>query len=129
MIYLILFLMLFLHLIADYNLQGILAQFKQKEWWKENYPHPRYKYDWIIALIEHSFMWSFLVCLPVLAYVGITNNWETASACFIYCVVLNTVIHAEIDDEKANNKNLSLIGDQFLHFVQIFATWLGFLAK
>lgn len=31
MAYLILFSMLFLHLIADYNLQGVLAQFKQKK--------------------------------------------------------------------------------------------------
>lgn len=30
MAYLILFSMLFLHLIADYNFQGILAQFKQR---------------------------------------------------------------------------------------------------
>lgn len=76
----------------------------------------------MIALVEHSFIWSFLVCLPILTYIGITNNWELASAYFIYCVVLNTLIHAEIDDEKANNKNLGLIGDQFLHFAQIFTT-------
>ena len=62
MAYLILFSMLFLHLIADYNLQGVLAQFKQKKWWKENYPDATYKNDWMIALVEHSFMWSFLVC-------------------------------------------------------------------
>ena len=56
MAYLILFSMLFLHLIADYNLQGILAQFKQKKWWKENYPQAQYKNDQMIALAEHSFM-------------------------------------------------------------------------
>lgn len=56
MIYLVLFSMLFLHLIVDYNLQGALAQFKQKEWWKKNYPQAQYKNDWMIALAEHSFM-------------------------------------------------------------------------
>ena len=129
MIYLVLLSMLFLHLIADYNLQGVLAQFKQKEWWKKNYPQPKYKRDWIIALIEHSFMWSFLVCLPVFVYMSMTSDWETASYLFIYCIILNTGIHATIDNEKANNGSLSLFGDQFLHFVQIFATWLFLLIK
>lgn len=56
MVYLILLSMLFLYLIADYNLQGVLAQFKQKKWWEENYPQKQYKNDWIIAFVEHSFM-------------------------------------------------------------------------
>ena len=96
---------------------------------EENYPQPKYKHDWIIALIEHSFMWSFLVCLPVLAYMGMTSDWETASYLFIYCIILNTGIHATVDNEKANDGSLSLFGDQFLHFAQIFTTWLCFLAK
>jgi len=40
--------MFFLHIIDDFKLQGILADFKQKSWWKKNYPNELYKYDWII---------------------------------------------------------------------------------
>ena len=38
-----------MHVIADFNLQGILANFKQKKWWKDNYSQKLYKSDWIIS--------------------------------------------------------------------------------
>lgn len=124
MAYLILFSMLFLHLIADYNLQGILAQFKQKKWWKENYPQAQYKNDWRIALVEHSFMWSFLVYLPLLGYMGVTSGWNEAGWLFSALVGFNTVIHAMVDNEKANKGTFNLIEDQLVHFVQIWASWM-----
>ena len=124
MAYLILFSMLFLHLIADYNLQGILAQFKQKKWWKENCPQAQYKNDWMIALVEHSFMWSFLVCLPLLGYMGMTSGWNEAGWLFSALVGFNTVIHAMVDNEKANKGSFNLIEDQLVHFVQIWVSWM-----
>ena len=36
--YIILIIMIFLHIVDDFYLQGVLAKFKQKDWWKENYP-------------------------------------------------------------------------------------------
>ena len=124
MAYLILFSMLFLHLIADYNLQGVLAQFKQKRWWKENCPQTQYKNDWMIALVEHSFMWGFLVCLPLLGYMGVTSGWNEAGWLFSALVGFNTVIHAMVDNEKANKGTFNLIEDQLVHFVQIWASWM-----
>ena len=37
-------LMIFLHIIADYNLQGWLASAKQKSYWEEYAPSELYKY-------------------------------------------------------------------------------------
>nr|DAG49279.1 MAG TPA: hypothetical protein [Caudoviricetes sp.] len=69
MIWIVLFLsMIWLHIYNDYHTQGILAQFKQKKWWEENYPQDLYKNDWKIALYEHAFQWSFTVMLPLLVY-------------------------------------------------------------
>lgn len=39
--------MIFLHIVDDYYLQGILAQMKQKKFWKEQAPDVKYKYDYI----------------------------------------------------------------------------------
>lgn len=106
--------MIFLHIIDDYCLQGILASMKQREWWKKNAPQSLYKNDYIIALITHAFSWSFCVCLP-LAFVG-TWSWVP--------IILNTIIHALIDDMKANQHMINLIQDQTIHILQIFVTWL-----
>ena len=62
----ILIAMIFLHIIDDYKLQGILASMKQKKWWKEQNDYKSmYKYDYIIALLTHSFSWSFMIMLPI----------------------------------------------------------------
>ena len=43
---LVLFAMLFCHIVDDYYLQGILASMKQKSWWEANAPVPLYKNDY-----------------------------------------------------------------------------------
>lgn len=78
----------------------------------------------MIALVEHSFMWSFLVCLPLLGYMGMTQGWNEAGWLFCALVGFNTVIHAMVDNEKANKKAFNLIEDQLVHFVQIWASWM-----
>jgi len=112
--------MIFLHLIDDYKLQGILASFKQKEWWKQNAPDEKYKYDYIVALLEHGFMNSFLVHIPI--YIWLCKNEPTIFA----SVLLLGTIHAIIDDWKANDKKINLIQDQFLHIVLIVVWWVLF---
>ena len=111
----IVFIMLFLHILADYNLQGILASMKQKEWWintyKVNINKTKYRYDYKVALFAHGFMWSFIVCLPFLFY--------KLDLAFIIVVTINTIIHDIVDDLKANKKKINLIQDQRFHFYQI----------
>lgn len=40
----LLLLMIFLHIVDDYYLQGILASMKQKEWWHKTAPEKMYRY-------------------------------------------------------------------------------------
>lgn len=119
---LILLAMLFCHLIDDYYLQGILATLKQKSWWQINAKDELYRYDYIIALIEHAFSWSFSIHIPVFWYYLSSGQFMNMQA--IVCIIfINTVIHAIIDDQKANRHTINLIMDQTFHFLQIILTW------
>lgn len=113
----IVLLMIFLHIVDDYYLQGILASMKQKKFWKENAPDKLYKYDYIWALIMHSFSWAFMVMLPVAFVKGFDLDiW------FFVVFALNLIIHAITDDLKANKKILTLWTDQLIHICQIVNT-------
>lgn len=116
-------LMVFLHIVDDYYLQkGILAMMKQKSWWEENYPQPLYKHDYIWALLMHSFSWAFMIMLPI-AY---RKNFSVNMA-FVIVLLINTFIHAIVDDLKANEKKIDLWTDQIAHMMQIAATAFIFL--
>lgn len=111
--------MVFCHIVDDYYLQGCLASMKQKKWWQENAPQKLYKYDYIVALIMHSMSWSFMVMLPI----AISINFNV-SALFIIIFVGNTIIHAVVDDLKANKLKTNLIVDQSIHILQIIITYV-----
>ena len=131
MIWIVLFLsMIWLHIYDDYHTQGILAQFKQKKWWEESYPQDLYKNDWKIALYEHAFQWSFTVMLPLLVY----SVWVWKETGLYHGLIwwtglfaMNTMIHAKIDNEKANELEISLLTDQILHILQIGFTIIYFM--
>ena len=117
----LLYAMLFLHLVDDYYLQGILASMKQKSWWEKNAPNPLYKNDYKVALIEHAFSWTFMIMLPITVLMVINNNilvvpWSIA-------FIINWIIHGWVDHLKANVHNISLVVDQVVHICQILATW------
>ena len=61
----IVMLMIFMHIVDDYYLQGWLASAKQKKYWEENAPEKLYRSDYIWALIMHSFSWAFMIMLPI----------------------------------------------------------------
>lgn len=110
-------LMIFCHIIDDYYLQGILASMKQRKWWEENYPEKIYKYDYIMALVVHAISWSFMIMLPVAAYMRFRpTNF------FFVMLAVNSVIHAIVDDLKANKHKINLIVDQSIHLIQIVIT-------
>lgn len=112
-------LMIFLHIVDDYYLQGWLALAKQKKWWKENAPQEMYKYDYIVALIMHSFSWTFMIMLPIAIY----NNFQIDMR-FIYVLIINVFWHANTDNLKANMLKINLIQDQITHIVQIIVTFI-----
>ena len=109
--------MLFMHVIADYNLQGVLAAMKEKSWWK-GHGNYRSKYDYIPALLAHAFSWAFCIMLP-LAVVSYPPGMM-----FYAALAVNTAIHAAVDHAKANLGWLNLIEDQAIHIVQIIITFI-----
>jgi hypothetical protein len=117
-------LMIFCHIIADYNLQGWLATAKQKSYWQENAPDKLYKYDYICALIMHSIGWAFMIMLP-LAF----DMEFNIGVIFMAIFAVNVLIHAIVDHMKANAKIINLWQDQFIHFCQIAVTASIFLMR
>lgn len=111
----VLVLMLLGHLVADYTLQGWLADGKQKSWWRKicggEIPD-KYRNDYIAALVCHSLYWSIFVCAPFYT-----------SSHFLLATIINTAVHAVVDDLKANQKRINLIQDQLIHLVQILITF------
>lgn len=120
---LILIIMIFLHIFDDYYLQGILASMKQKEWWDKNANDELYRHDYICALITHAFSWSFMILLPFTVSMIFNNNYSYVHL-WICMLFENLVIHAFIDNLKANKRKISLVCDQMLHLAQIFLTWI-----
>ena len=118
--------MLFLHIVDDYYLQGILASMKQKSWWEKNAPDDLYKHDYIVALLEHAFSWTFMIMLPILIAWWVEIIQVTFVE-FAIMFVTNLVLHAFIDNEKANRKTINLIVDQSAHIFQIICTVTYFL--
>lgn len=112
----ILLCMIFLHLIDDYKLQGILADLKQKKWWEYNAPDKKYKYDYIIALVEHAFMNSFMIHIPI--YFWFCQDFIVLTV----TMIMSTSFHALVDNMKANLRLINLIQDQLLHII-----WIIFL--
>lgn len=119
--------MIFCHLIDDYKLQGILANMKQRQWWKENANKYMYRNDYKIALIEHAFSWSFMITLPFLVISFIQNN-TFLMILLVISYFINTAIHAFIDNLKANKHVINLVEDQLDHLVQIICTWIILMA-
>ena len=120
----ILLVMIFLHIIDDYKLQigSTLNYLKQKEWWKGQKGYKDlYKYDYIPALITHSFSWSFMIMLPIALSLHFDIGWWTIA------YIVNMIVHAFVDNLKANELKINLVIDQSIHLVQIIVTWLIFI--
>jgi hypothetical protein len=109
--------MIFCHIVDDYYLQGWLASAKQKKWWQENAAEKLYRFDYLWALLMHSFSWAFMVMLPI----AFTMNFEI-NALFIVCFLANVSIHALTDNEKANRFTINLWIDQLIHIGQLVLT-------
>ena len=115
----LLLLMLFCHIVDDYYLQGWLASAKQKTWWEDNAPQKLYKYDYLWALLMHSFSWSFMIMLPIF----IVSNF-TVTGTMLAVFLWNVFIHGFIDNLKANEFKINLWHDQLIHMCQIGVTWM-----
>jgi hypothetical protein len=116
--------MIFLHILDDFKLQeGLLVNLKQKSFWEKNAPDEKYKNDYVVALLLHSFSWTFMIMLPIAVFLGFY-----LSMTFIFLFVINITIHAIVDDLKANKLKINLITDQSIHMIQIVTTFLILVA-
>lgn len=116
--------MLFCHIVDDYYLQGWLASAKQKTYWEKNAPNnPLYKNDYIMALLEHAFSWTFMIHVPIIIYSIILGRLPNVYL-FIVIFAINWLVHMITDNAKANLMKINLIQDQCIHIAQVFATWL-----
>lgn len=111
-----------LHLIADFWMQGCLADLKQKDWWVKKFDEfnldekhrELYEKDYQVALVCHALMWSLITFSPLVFF--------TDSFIFGMIIFWNTYFHAWTDNCKANVKIINLLDDQLLHLLQIVAT-------
>ena len=116
--------MVFGHLFDDFFLQiPWLVNGKQKEWWRANVTDKQYEDDYIIAMIAHAFSWTFVMMFPAAIYVDFQ-----ITVLFGILFLLNVILHAFIDDQKANARNINLIIDQKAHIGQVISTWILLVA-
>lgn len=123
--------MLFLHIIEDFHLQGKLANFKQRAWIYHEVDKlgsraytERCKYDYLVGLCYHSFEWSFCITLPLLIWTF--TLYSKLYICYFILLGVNSIIHGIVDYFKCNvfgDKELTLVQDQVIHLIQIIITW------
>ncbi len=115
----LLLLMILMHIVDDYYLQGILASMKQKSWWEKQEGYTNlYKNDYKMALLMHSMSWSIMLLVPAMFLLNV-NGYA-----LLGIFVVNTFIHYHIDNLKANKKQINLMLDQTIHIMQVIATWI-----
>ena len=133
MIIMIIFSMLFLHIIADFCVQNeFMAKFKQKKSWhtldlRDTFNRPddarkmvkKYQFDYIPVLFVHAFSWAFITHLPLLHYVFYSKILMPETWCVF--VLIQTFVHMYIDNKKCNKFEINLIVDQLLHLLQILS--------
>ena len=108
--------MIFLHFLFDFYIQtksnGLI---KSKEWWKNRHKQSgKRKYNYIMGLLMHSFVWSFAILLPF---------YYSQQRIYYGVLMMNIIVHAFTDNAKTNKKTISSFQDQLLHMIQIFVTW------
>ena len=115
--------MVFFHIVDDFHLQGWLANAKQKFWWENNVPDELYENDYKMTLIIHALSWTIMIHIPIIFYLYYFNLMDLPVFIFIQLFIINWVIHAIVDNLKANKLTINLIQDQIIHFIQIILTW------
>ena len=113
-----------LHIFADFNMQigAGLDKFKQWRWWWDQIPShgdwKKYKDDYKVALLLHSYQWSLVTCLPLI----MCGGWVYLSS-----VAAHAAVHCVVDDLKANRMFINLVQDQAIHALQVLLIWAEWL--
>ena len=120
----IILLMILLHIVDDFVLQPIsLSKLKQKTFWEPYLKDNKlYKNDYKVALIIHGLSWSIMIHIPFMLLP--VNEWW-----ILISVITNAIIHAWIDNEKANKLSINLLTDQIIHLCQIITIFVFTINK
>lgn len=124
---------LYMHVLDDFVLQkATLCDLKQRDWWRRLVGHDfeksRYSHDYVMALFIHAGQWSLGILLPMALYFIIKGMpVDTLFLWSAFCV--NTLVHAFVDNLKANELRINLVEDQSAHFVQIVITLVVFVMR
>ena len=117
--------MIFLHIIDDYVLQApCLCDLKQKSFWEKNAPQKLYENDYFCALLMHGLSWSFMIMLPIAVTLKLNVDIN-----FFLMFIINAVLHAAVDDLKANKFRINLWQDQLAHLAQIAITVTAYVLE
>lgn len=117
--------MCFMHIVDDYYLQGFLAQGKTKTFWVNNGVEDNTSH-WV-CLISHGFSNSVMISIPPIVLVLINDIPILDDICV--AIVFMTVIHAILDNIKANMKITTLIVDQLSHLAVITLYFTGLVIR
>lgn len=120
---LLLFSMLWFHILDEFYMPTILNKLKCKRWWKEN-TDEHYHNDWAMSLMLYGMMWSMTIHIPVVTYLYFTNNLKSMYGFIVGTICINQFIHCIIDDLKCNRGALNLTQSQILHIIQIVCTYI-----
>lgn len=131
--WLLLMLCIYMHVIDDFVLQKpTLCDLKQKSWWSRqigyDFSRSDYCHDYIMALFVHAAEWSVGMLLPMIWWT-FHSGIKTDSLFFWTAFCINTIVHAFIDNMKANDLAINLVEDQTAHLVQIMITLTVFVAR
>ena len=136
--------MVLMHIIEDFHVQGIMAQMKQRQWWCDTIAeyivaHPSLNLsgedfsntynDHKIVLLLHGFEWSMFIHAPIIVSHIVYNGWGFSEGfLFVMCITvcLNAIVHAIVDNLKANARSISLVCDQACHIIQVVITYILF---
>ena len=62
-----------------------------------------------------------MIMLPITIALKFNIGW------WALAYIINIIIHALVDDLKANKFKINLVTDQLIHIVQIIVTWAVFI--
>ena len=116
--------MILLHIIDDFVLQPVcLSKLKQKSFWDEYNKESNglYKHDYKVALFIHALSWSIMIHIPIFMCFDVPGDFLYGLTVFVWALM-----HAKIDDDKANKKHMSLVIDQTFHFIQIIGLYIAY---
>ncbi len=93
--------MLFMHIIAEYFPLNTLKKLCDKIWWTANYPNKLSQNEWYIAIFIYSYFWAFMIQIPVLYQL-----WGIITVKFVLILICNTIIRAVVKNFEINTEKI-----------------------